>query len=74
MKVTVISVLTGVFGTIHKRLIMELENLEIRRQVNPDYNIIKISKNTEKSPGDVRKVDVTQTPNEKPSATPGVSS
>ena len=28
----------------------------------PDYSIIKIDKNTEKSPGDVRRIAVTQTP------------
>ena len=29
---------------------------------HPDYSIIKIGQNTEKSPGDLRRLAVTQTP------------
>ena len=31
---------------------------------HPDYSIIKIGKNTEKSPGDLKRLAVTQTPKE----------
>ena len=38
----------------------------------PNYSIIKIGQNTKKSPGDLRKLAVTQTPGKKPSANAGV--
>ena len=39
------------------------EELEIRRsRNNPNYSIVKISQNTEKSPGDLRRLAVTQSP------------
>ena len=44
-------------------------------RVHPDYSIIKIGQNTEKSPGDLRKLSVSQTPANtgvKPSANTGV--
>ena len=44
-----------------------LENKRTSRD-HPDYIIIKIGQNTEKSPGDLRKLAVTQNYNEKPSA------
>ena len=57
MKVTVIPIVVGALGTIHKGLVKELENLEIRH-----YSIFKIGWNTEKSPEDFRRLAVTQTP------------
>ena len=41
-----------------------MEDLEIRGQVGDylDYNIINICQNTEKSPGDFRRVAAIQTP------------
>ena len=44
----------------HKGLSKELENLEIKGQVKTNYSIIKIGPNTEKSPGDLRRLVVTQ--------------
>ena len=38
----------------------------------PNYRIVEIDQNTEKSPGDLRRLVVTQTPVEKPSANAGV--
>ena len=35
---------------------------------HPNYSIIKISQNAEKSPGDLRRLAVTQNPSERPSA------
>ena len=51
-------------GRIPKGLVEGLEDLEIRGQRgdNPIYSIIKIGQNTEKSPGDLRRLAVTQTP------------
>ena len=60
MKVMVISLVIGTLGTIPKRLVKGMELLEITDY--PNYSIIKIGKNTEKSPGDLRGLAVTQIP------------
>ena len=39
---------------------------------HPNYSIIKIGHNTEKSPGDLRTLSITQTPIRNPSANAGV--
>ena len=39
---------------------------------HPNYTIVEIAQNTEKSPGDLRRLDVTQTPGKKPLANAGV--
>ena len=61
MKVTVIPIPFGAFGIIPKRLIKGLDDLEIIREVViiADYNITKIGLNTEKSPGDLRRLAFT---------------
>ena len=51
MKVMVISIVVGAFGTIHEGLVKGPEDLEIREQVS-----------TEKSSQDLRRLAVTQTP------------
>ena len=61
MKLTVIPIVIGTLGTIPKRLIKVLENLEIKSGDYPDHAIIIIGQNTEKSPGDLRSLGVTQT-------------
>ena len=53
-KVVVIPIVTGALGTITKRFVKGLEDLEI--------SIVEIGQNTEKSPGDLRRLPVTQTP------------
>ena len=40
---------------------------------HPNYSVVKIDQNTEKSPGDLRRLGVTQTPVKKPSANAGVN-
>ena len=60
MKVALIPILVGALGIISKGLVKEMEDLEIRD--HPDYSIIKICQNTEKSPGDLRRPAVPQTP------------
>ena len=57
MKVTVIPIAIGAFSTVTKGLIKGLEDLEIRGQV--EISIIEINQNTEKSPGDLRRLAVT---------------
>ena len=48
----------------HKRIGAVTGGFENKRTggEHPDYNIIRISQNTEKSPGDLRRFAVTQTP------------
>ena len=63
MKVTVIPIVFGAPGTVTKGLVQGLEDLEIRGRVETIYYcIIKIGQNTEKSPGDLKRLAVTQTP------------
>ena len=61
MKVTVILIVIGTLGTVTEGLVQGLEDLEIRGD-HPNYSIVEISQNTEKSPGDLRRLAVTQTP------------
>ena len=64
MKVTVIPIVVGALRTITEGSVKRLEELKIRGQVEiiPDYNIIKIGPNTEKSPGDLRRLAITPNP------------
>ena len=61
MKVSVIPIVVGALGTILKGLVKGLEVLEIRGD-HRDYTIINIGQNTEKSPRDLRRFAVNQTP------------
>ena len=61
MKVTMISVVISALGTFTKGLIQGLGN-KIRSGDYPNYSIHKIGQNTEKIPGDLRRLTVTQTP------------
>ena len=60
MKVTVIPIILGALRTILKSLGKGPEDFEIIGDY-PNYSIIKINQNTEKSPGDLRRLAVTQT-------------
>ena len=51
MKVTIIPIVIGAFGTVTKGLLD-----------HPNYNIIENGQNTEKSPGDLRWQVITQSP------------
>ena len=62
MKVTVIPIVIGTFGTATKGLVQGLEDLEIRSHNYLNYSIFKIGQNTEKSPGDLGGLAVTHTP------------
>ena len=55
MKVTIIPIVTGAFFTVTKGLLKGLEDLEVG-------GIIENGQNTEKSPGDLRRLAVTQSP------------
>ena len=56
MKVTIIPIVIRALGTVTKGL-KGLENLKIRGQVE---TIVEIGYNTKKSPGDLRRLAVTQ--------------
>ena len=64
MKVTVVPIVIGAFGTVTKGLLKALEDLNVdgREETIPNNNIIGNGQNTEKSPGDLRRLAVTQTP------------
>ena len=55
MKVTLITVVICMTGTVTKRLLQGLED-------HPNYNIIKIGQNTEKRPVDLRRFVVSLPP------------
>ena len=62
-----IPVVIGVLGTIYKELVKRSGRHRIKRRSEDyqDYNIIKISQNTEKSPGDLKSLPETQNLREK---------
>ena len=64
MKVTVMPIFIGALGTNLKRLGKGAKRLRNQKTSgdHPDYSIIKIGQNTEKSPGYLRRLAVTQTP------------
>ena len=50
---------------ILKNLVQELEDLEMRISGDhPNYSIVEIGQNSKKSPGNLWRLDVTQTPGE----------
>ena len=59
----VISIFIGTLGSFTKEQVPGLEDLKIRVRVETTiYSIIESGQNTEKSPGDLRGLAVTQTP------------
>ena len=64
MKVTIVSIVIGAFGTVTKGLLKGLGGHESWRTSgdHPNNRIIEDGQNTEKSPGDLRRLAVTQTP------------
>ena len=64
MKVTVIPIVIGVARFSHQKTDKRTGGLGNKKTSgnHPNYSIIKISQNTEESPGDARRLDVSQTP------------
>ena len=64
MQVTIIPIVIGAFGTVTKGLLKGLEDLEVGGRVETIQNdsITENGQNTKKSPGDLRRLAVTQTP------------
>ena len=62
MKVMVRPIIIGVLRTIPKSLVKGVRRIGNRRMNHddPDYSTVEISQNTEKSPGDLRRLPVTQ--------------
>ena len=62
MKVTIITIVIGDLGAVSKGLLKRLRDLEVGGRVETINSIIENGQNTEKSPGDLRRLAVTQTP------------
>ena len=66
MKVTIIPIVIGAFGTVTKGLVKGLEDLEVGSWRpsgdHPNDSMIENAQNIEKSLGDLRRLAVTQTP------------
>ena len=61
MKVTVLPIAVRALGTVTKELIKKREDLEVSGD-NPNYSIVEIGQNTEKSPGDLKRFAITWIP------------
>ena len=63
MKMTVIPIVISTLGTVIKVLVQRLEDLKIRGRVATTRvtALLRLAKNTEKSPGDLRRLAVAQT-------------
>ena len=61
MLVTIIPIVIGAFGTATKGLLKRLGSRRTGGD-HPNDSIIENGQNTEKSPGDLRRLAVTQTP------------
>ena len=61
-----ISYVIGTLSTVNKGLVKRLMELEMRSTCgdHPNYSIIKFGQITEKRPGDLKRLNVTQTPRE----------
>ena len=58
-KVTITSIIIGVLGTANKGLMQGLGNIRVSGD-HPNYYIIEIGQNTEKSPEDLRRLKAHQ--------------
>ena len=61
MKVTIVPIVIGAFGTISKGLLKALEDLEVCGR-GETIQMTENGQNAKKSPGDLRRLAVTQTP------------
>ena len=64
MKLTIIPIVIGAFGTVTKGIFKGTKGRGSWRTGwdHPDYSIVENGRNTEKSPEDLRRLAVTQTP------------
>ena len=61
MKVTIIPIVIDAFGTVTKGLLRDKRTWKLADEWRPNYSIIENGQNTEKSPGDLRRLAATQT-------------
>ena len=61
MRVTIVPIAIGSFGTVTKGLLKGLEDLEVGGRMETIQTTVLL-KTAKKSPGDLRRVTVTQTP------------
>ena len=61
MRLTVVSILIGELGTVPMGLEKGVGIFKTS-QDHPNYSIVEVGQKTEKSPGDLRRLVVTQTP------------
>ena len=66
---TIILIVIGALGPVTKGLVQGLGNNDTGAEC-PNYIIVEIGQNTEKSPGNLRRFAVTQTPEENHQLTP----
>ena len=68
MNVTILPILIGALSTVTKGLLNGLEDLEVDRTGRdyPNDSIAEDGQNPERSPGDLRRLAVTQTPVKNP--------
>ena len=59
MQVTIIPIVIGVLGTVTKGLLKRLEDLEVGGRVDTIQVLLRTARNTEKSPGGLRRLAVT---------------
>ena len=64
LRVTLIPIVIGGRWTVSKSFERGLAELKIRGRIgdNPNYCIVSVSQNTEKSPGDQKRLAITQDP------------
>ena len=62
MKVTILPIVIGAFGTVTKGLFKSLEDLEVSDRVETNNSIIENGQNTENSLGNLRRLAVTESP------------
>ena len=62
MKVTIVPIVIGAFATITKGLLKGLEDLQVGGRVETIQMTAENGQNLETSPGDLRRLAVTQTP------------
>ena len=60
MRVTVLPIVVGMFVTVTQSLGKKTEGNLMKNRDHLHYNILKIRLNTKKSPGDLRRLAVTQ--------------
>ena len=62
MKGTIILIVIGAFGTVTKGLLKDLKDLEFGGGDYPNNSIIEGGQNSEKGPGDLKRLALTQSP------------